>query len=153
MSTSAPLSTPASARVRHLRLVEQPALREQTGQPAREEHGAQAGDSLTLFVQAIAVAIFEVIEGTRRAATLSKALNFGALRDLGALAALRREQLTVLRLRPRQVHGAGRVRIDRSLPDVAEAATVVEVGARARAVAMRLEWSHGRWRVSELAVL
>lgn len=107
----------------------------------------------TTFVQALAVAFFEVIEGRRALSTLTRTLSFQAMRELGLLTKLRRDQLMVTRTRPRVVHGSGAVRIDRPQTDIAEVAAVVEVGARARAVAMRLEWQHGRWRVCELAVL
>lgn len=104
-------------------------------------------------VQAMAVLIFEVIEGLRGITQLGTAITLGAARQLTAMRAARQEQRTVLREPARHVSRAGHVRVDRPSAGVAEAASVVYVGERARAVAMRLEWLHLRWRATEIAVL
>jgi len=104
-------------------------------------------------VQALAVLIFEVIEGLRGIAQLGTAITLGAARQLTAMRAARQEQRAVLREPARHVSRAGHVRVDRPSAGVAEAASVVYVGERARAVAMRLEWLHLRWRATEIAVL
>ncbi|WP_062071676.1 Rv3235 family protein [Demequina sediminicola] len=51
---------------------------------------------------------------------------------------------------PARIH---RARIDRVNADVAEAAVVVDIGNRTRAVALRFEMAHGRWLVTSADVL
>lgn len=105
------------------------------------------------FVRSLAIAVFEVVEGLRSSTQLGAAVTFNALRQLGSLCAARHDQLTMLHGAPRSVQRAGSVRIDIPLVGVAETATVLHVGARARSVALRLEWIGRRWRATELAVL
>ncbi len=105
------------------------------------------------FVQSLAMVVFEVIEGLRGAHQLGTSVTLGATRQISSYRAARRDQLKVLGASGLRVRHVGRVRIDRSVPTIAEAAAVALAGRRARAVAMRLEWEHGRWRATEIAVL
>ncbi len=104
-------------------------------------------------VEALAVLVFEVVEGLRGIAQLGAAITLSAARELTAVRAARQEQRAVLREPGRPVSGSGPVRVDRPATGVAEVASVVYVGERARAVAMRMEWLHRRWRATEIAVL
>lgn len=121
--------------------------------PPGDDPCSPAPDPPPEFVSSLAIAVFEVVEGLRSATQLGAAVTFNVLRQLGMLCAARRDQLTVLHLAPRSVQRAGSVRVDHSTAGVAETTTVLHVGARARSVAMRLEWIGRRWRATELAVL
>lgn len=105
------------------------------------------------YVQTLAAMIFEVVEGARTVTQLGASITLEAARQLGLLRSARQDQMTVLRQRPRLISRTGPVRIDRPRPGIAEAASVVYAGSRGRAVALRLEWIHQRWRVTEVAVL
>jgi len=105
------------------------------------------------YVQSLAAMIFEVVEGSRTVTQLGTSVTLDAARQLALLRQARQEQLTVLRQRPKLISGTGPVRIDHPRPGIAEAASVVYAGSRGRAVALRLEWLHQRWRATDVTVL
>ena len=114
---------------------------------------ADPADPRPDYVRTLATLIFEVVEGLRTAGQLGASITVSAARQLTALRAARQEQLSLLQQLPRSVSRPGPVRIDRPSPCAAEAAAVLHTGERGRAVALRLEWIHRRWRVTEIAVL
>jgi hypothetical protein len=97
--------------------------------------------------------VFEVVEGLRGIAQLGSSITLDAARQLASVRAARQEQRTVLRESAHPPMHPGAVRVDRPAAGIAEVASVVYVGRRARAVAMRMEWLHQRWRATEIAVL
>lgn len=115
--------------------------------------GAELADPRPDYVRTLATLIFEVVEGLRTAGQLGASITVSAAQQLSALRAARQEQLSLLRQLPRSVSRPGPVRIDRPSPCAAEAAAVLYTGGRGRAVALRLEWIHRRWRVTQIAVL
>lgn len=113
----------------------------------------QAAELRSDYVQSLAAMVFEVVEGSRTVTQLGTSITLDAARQLATLRQARQEQLTVLRQRPKLITGTGPVRIDHPRPGVAEAASVVYAGSRGRAVALRLEWLHQRWRATDITVL
>lgn len=130
------------------RLVAVPPLQAAAMEPQDEASGPDP-DS----VRALALLVFEVIEGLRGIAQLGSLITLNAAHDLSSVRAARQEQRTVLREPAPPALRPGAVRVDRPTPGIAEVASVVHVGTRARAVAMRMEWLHQRWRATEIAVL
>jgi len=121
-------------------------------EPAGHE-GAPPPDPDPEFVKALAVRGYEVIDGSRTVAQLGPLVSVGLARQLAAQRALRSDRRIVYRDRRRRVPHATTARIDRSADAVAEAAVVLHLGPRVRAVALRLEWVHQHWRACELFVL
>lgn len=158
--TSAP-AQPAQ-RPRHLQLVSAPprerphliAVPPLTAPiaPGDELHSS-AVTPRPAFVQSLAVQAYEVVEGLRTVNHLGAAITLSAARQLSMVRAARRDQRTVTPLPPAKPAQPGPVRIDRVHDSAVEAAAVIYLGDRARAVAMRLEWLHGHWRATDIAVL
>jgi len=140
----APTSDPAPASVPDLRAV--PPLPASPADPIPANPDSR-------FIQSLAMIIFEVIEGLRGAHQLGTSVTLQATRQITTLRAARRDQLTVLRATGNPVRHVGRIRIDRPATGIIETAAIVQAGRRARAIALRLEWEHGRWRATEVAVL
>lgn len=155
----APMSSSSSRRA-HLRLVPSPEP-ERTPilvpvpplpEPLIAE-GEEIPEPGTDFVQALAVQGFEVLAGLRTVAQLGPLISVGLARELAALRAIRNDRRIAYRDERRRVPRPAGVRIARPLPGIAEAAVVLLVGARAHAVALRLEWAHRHWRATALTVL
>lgn len=118
-----------------------------------QDHGEKAPEPSARFVRALATHAFEAVEGTRSITQLGAALSVGAARQLVLQRNALREGRQAHRDQRTCVPHPGRMRLCRVLPSVAEATVVLHTEHRSHAVALRLEWVHGRWRASEVYVL
>lgn len=139
------VNPPPAAR---LTLVAAPPLQRSRVAPARD-----IPDPDPAFVRALAVQAFEAIDGTRTIGQLGPVITVALARALAQQRALRSDQRIVLRDFRRSIPRAISCRVDRVSTIAAEAAVVLRLGGRARAVALRFEWAHRHWRASELVVL
>lgn len=105
------------------------------------------------FVRALAAHAFEAVEGMRSIAGLGGAISVAAARQLALQRNLLRERRQVYRDRRQCVPSPGRMHLCRVQPDLAEASVVLHTEHRSYAVALRLEWVHGRWRGCEVYVM
>ena len=121
--------------------------------PPLEQPGDDIPSPTEKFVRALATQAFEAVEGTRSIAQLGAAISVGAARQLAAQRDTLRERREVFRDPRRCTPSPGRAHLCRISPHVAEATVVLHTGRRAHAVALRLEWAHGRWRAGELYVM
>lgn len=107
---------------------------------------------LDAWVARLAAGALEVLHGSRPAGQLMRWFEPRVHRALADRAArVRPVPGGAPRVAVRSVHVSVRA-ATRDVPVVAEAAAVVAVGARCRAVALRLSPYHGRWRVTALEV-
>lgn len=118
-----------------------------------QDYAEDAPDPSAHFVRALATHAFEAVEGLRSIAQLGAALSVGAARQLALQRNALSERRQVYRDQRRCVPSPGRMRLCRVMPYVSEATVVLHTEHRSHAVAMRLEWIHGRWRASEVHVL
>lgn len=158
--TSAPAQP--SSRPRHLQLVSAPprprphliAVPPLTSPSTPNTKAATSAVSpRPAFVQSLAVQAYEVVEGLRAVNHMGSVITLSAARQLSMVRAARRDQRSVTPLPLARPAQPGPVRIDRVHDSAVEAAAVIYLGDRARAVAMRLEWLHGHWRATDIAVL
>jgi len=105
------------------------------------------------FVRALATHAFEAVEGVRSIAQLGTAITLNVARQLAQQRDLLRERNSLSHDTRRCIPYPGRMHLCRTLPRLAEATVVVHTARRAHAVALCLEWVHGRWRACELHVL
>lgn len=117
------------------------------------DFATEAPDPSARFVRALATHAFEAVEGIRSIAQLGAALSVGAARQLALQRNAMRERRQVYQDERRCVPSPGRMHLCRVLPYIAEASVVLHTEHRSHAVALRLEWVHGRWRASEIHVL
>lgn len=113
----------------------------------------QIPDPPERFVRVLATKSFEAVEGTRSIAQLGAAISVGAARQLAAQRAALHERRDLYRDSRNCLPSPGNVQLCRVDAHLAEATVVLHAGSRARAVALRLEWAHGRWRACEIYVL
>ena len=107
---------------------------------------------LDAWVARLAAGALEVLHGSRPAGQLMRWFEPRVHRALADRAArVRPVPGGAPRVAVRSVHVSVRA-ATRDVPVVAEAAAVVAVGPRCRAVALRLSPYHGRWRVTALEV-
>ncbi|NLA65733.1 MAG: hypothetical protein GX862_07380 [Leucobacter sp.] len=110
-------------------------------------------DPSSRFIRALAAQAFEAVEGTRSISQLGGSITFSAAR----LLAIQRQALS----ERRAIYGdqrscapsPGPLHLCRLPPRFAEASVAIHTGLRTYAVALRLEWSHSRWRATEIFVL
>lgn len=121
--------------------------------PPFEQPGDDIPSPTEKFVRALATQAFEAVEGTRSIAQLGAAISVGAARQLAAQRDTLRERREVFRDLRRCTPSPGRAHLCRVSSHVAEATVVLHTGRRAHAVALHLEWVHGRWRAGELYVM
>lgn len=121
--------------------------------PVEYDFHQEVPDPSAHFVRALATHAFEAVEGLRSIAQLGAALSVGAARQLALQRNALRERRQAYRDQRRCVPSPGRMRLCRILPCIAEAAVVLHTEHRSHAVALRLEWIHGRWRASEIHVM
>lgn len=157
------MSSPDPLPRRHLRLV--PPLPPATPRPrlfalpplpaapARPHPDDAAPEPTPAFVKALAVQGYEVLAGSRTIAQLGPLVSVGLARELAELRAVRNDRSLAYRDDRQWVPQALGARISRPRSGIAEAAVVLRVGARACAVALRLEWAHRHWRATRLTVL
>lgn len=116
-----------------------------SAQPSRLERPTQLDPAG--FSRRLAVAIIEVATGRRSAAQLRRltgpAVQAGLARDAGRITRLGSAS------RPATIHS---VHVSEPADGVAEVAVIVEVGARFRALAIRLEADGGTWRCVRLQI-
>ena len=130
-----------------------PAARTLTAVPALPDGGGALPPDLQAWVGRLAAGVLEVLHGVRPAAQLSRWFAPRVHRALADRAArVRPLQQGPPRIAVRSVHVSGRSSDDGEDLTVVEAAAVVAVGPRCRAVALRLEPHAGRWRVTALEV-
>lgn len=99
-----------------------------------------------LWAGRLALALLEVIAGERPATQVMRHVSPGIYADLTRSP---RRPAPPRRARPLQVHS---VHVCEPADGVAEVCAVLSRGGRRRAVAMRLEGQHGRWRCTALQV-
>jgi hypothetical protein len=95
----------------------------------------------------LAVALLEVLAGERPASQVMRHVSAGIYADLTRTP--RRRRASAGRAKALQVHT---VRVCEPDDGVAEVSAVLSRGGRRRAVALRLEGQHGRWRCTALQV-
>ncbi len=117
------------------------------------DHGERIPDPSARFVRALAAQAFEAVEGLRSISQLGAALSVGAARQLAQQRNALRERRQMYRDQRRCVPSPGRMHLCRVHEGVAEASVVLHTEHRSHAVALRLEWVHGRWRASEIHVM
>lgn len=105
------------------------------------------------FVRRLAALCFEAVEGQRSIHEIDTMLSIGAARQLAMQRTAHRERNQAQHDRRRCVPSPGRLRLCRLFPHVAEATVVLHTERRSHAVALRLEWAHGRWRACEIYVM
>ena len=105
------------------------------------------------FVRRLATLCFEAVEGLRGIHEIGTMLSMGAARQLAVQRTAHRERREAQLDRRRCIASPGRLRLCRVFPHVAEATVVLHTEHRSHAVALRLEWAHGRWRASEIYVM
>lgn len=105
------------------------------------------------YVAALAVHAYECLDGSRPIAQLGSAISFELAQQLSEIRAARMERRSLVRDRRRIIPVPGRPVICRPVPHAVEATVALHAPHRSYAVAIRLEWVHGRWRASELVVL
>jgi len=118
-----------------------------------EESLEDIPDPSARFVRALATHAFEVVEGLRSIAQLGTSISVGAARQLALQRTALREQRHFDRDTRHCAASPGRMHLCRPLTHVAEASVVLHTERRSYAVALRLEWVHGRWRASEVHVM
>lgn len=128
-------------RVRHLTAVETPTRLFDNEDPSHQ------------LVRSIAAQSFEVIEGTRNVASLGSVIGVAAARELAMQRSLITQRNSVHAQQRTIIVGAGRVQTCRLSELVTEASIVLHTNKRSHAVAMRLEWTHNRWRATVITVL
>lgn len=147
----------------HLRLVPPPrALHAVEGTP-REHRVPQApptsvasGDCPPLehrVIGRIAATAYEIAEGSRQVANLSRWITPAVAKQLAHVRALNIERRSLYRDTRRSVPTVRRVRAVSTSEGVIEATVVLNTPGRARATAMRFEYARGAWRASYLAVI
>ena len=113
--------------------------------PARPERAALVDPAG--FSRRLAVAIIEVVTGRRSATQLRRltgpAVQAGLARDAGRITRLGTAT------KPATIHS---VHVAEPADGVAEVAVIVQVGARFRALALRLEADGGNWRCVRLHI-
>lgn len=118
--------------------------------PAEPTEPAEPSQNL---IQSLAVQAYEVVEGLRTVAQLGGAITLSAARQLSIVRSARLNQQAVVPSLAPQSAAPGPTRVTRLSAHIIEGVGVVFTGTRARAVAMRLEWVHQRWRATDLTVL
>ncbi len=104
--------------------------------------------------RALGLCIAEVLTGAREVDSIARWITDDVHRHLQQRAALAaRARSTARRSRGRPVLRVGSVVVCRPAQGVAEATVVVHTRSHARAVAIRLEERHGRWRATAVGVL
>ena len=143
------------AEPRHLRAVpaRSPAPPRGPAGAAAAAEGQEVPPPSAALVRRLAVAAFEVLDGSRAVAQLGGWITEEVARELAARRAARTERRTLYHDDRRRVPAPGRVHLCRPAPRVAEAVVVLRVGSRATAVALRLEFRRERWRATGLTVL
>lgn len=121
--------------------------------PVEYDSHEEVPDPSAHFVRALATHAFEAVEGLRSITQLGAALSVGAARQLALQRNALSERRHAYRDQRRCVPSPGRMRLCRIRPCIAEAAVVLHTEHRSHAVALRLEWIHGRWRANEIHVM
>lgn len=104
--------------------------------------------------RALGLCVAEVLTGSREVDSIARWITDDVHRHLQQRAAVAAHARSVgRRSRARPVLRVGSVLVCRPADGVAEATVVVHTRSHARAVAMRLETRHGRWRATAIAVL
>ncbi|UQX89688.1 Rv3235 family protein [Jatrophihabitans telluris] len=126
---------------------EQPEAQDADFPPARENPGAVGLPEPGAFAKRLVVGVIEIATGRRSAAQLgrhtSPAVQAGLARDAGRITRLGTAT------RPASVHS---VHASTTSAGIAEVAVVVRIEGRFRAIALRLEAQHGRWRCVRLQI-
>lgn len=105
------------------------------------------------MVGAIAVHVFEALEGTRGLAQLGNAITWKLAVHLGQVRAARLERRHLFKDDRHSAPRPKRVVMCRPSAHAVEASVVLETNRRTHAVALRLEWVTDRWRATEVTVL
>ncbi|MCA5924138.1 Rv3235 family protein [Curtobacterium oceanosedimentum] len=121
--------------------------------PSPPPASADPGDPAAT-ARALGLCIAEVLTGAREVDSIARWITDDVHRHLQQRAALAaRARSTARRSRGRPVLRVGSVVVCRPARGVAEATVVVHTRSHARAVAIRLEERHGRWRATAVGVL
>ncbi|MGI8393031.1 Rv3235 family protein [Leucobacter sp. W1038] len=146
---------PARVRPAHLTLVPQPSepprSRPEFPEPERRAHELPGPDPR--MIGAMAVHVFEALEGTRGLAQLGNAITWKLAVHLGQVRAARMERRHLFKDERHSAPRPKRVVLCRPAPHAIEASVVLETNRRTHAVAMRFEWVTDRWRATEISVL
>lgn len=105
------------------------------------------------MIQKLAVYGYEVLDGSRSVTQLGAWISRGVAAQLTSRRAAWTERRSLYRDYRRLVPIPGRVHFSQVSSRVAEATVVVRTEMRSTAVAIRLEFSHRRWRATDLTVL
>jgi hypothetical protein len=104
--------------------------------------------------RALGLCVAEVLTGSREVDSIARWITDDVHRHLQQRAAVAAHARSVhRRSRARPVLRVGSVLVCRPADGVAEATVVVHTRSHARAVAMRLETRHGKWRATAIGVL
>ncbi|QIM15237.1 hypothetical protein G7067_00515 [Leucobacter insecticola] len=105
------------------------------------------------IVRMIAIYGYEVVDGSRSVTQLAAWITREVADHLTSRRAARTERRTLYRDERRTVPVPGPVHLSLSSAKTAEAAVVLQTGARFTAVAVRLEYLREKWRATNLTVL
>ncbi len=114
----------------------------------RQTAPAEREEFLRATVQSLAVAVVEVLTGSRACTSIARWIEPALYERIRTHAALRQDLARSVAPRG-YVFTAGRPRVCPIGESVVEACVVVRGTRRHRAVAMRLEHARGRWQVTE----
>ncbi|MBF4614501.1 Rv3235 family protein [Curtobacterium sp. VKM Ac-1376] len=104
--------------------------------------------------RALGLCVAEVLTGSREVDSIARWITDDVQRHLQQRAAVAAHARSAgRRSRARPILRVGSVIVCRPADGVAEATVVVHTRSHARAVAMRLEERHGRWRATAIGVL
>ncbi|MGK0716330.1 Rv3235 family protein [Leucobacter sp. W1153] len=151
------IAVPPRVQPPHLVLV-QPLSRPQTiASPERVSEAERTLRELPgpdpRMIAAIAVHIFEALEGSRGLAQLGNAVTWKLAVHLGQVRAARQERRHLFKDERHSAPRPKRVVLCRPTPHAVEASVVLETNRRTHAVALRFEWVTDRWRATEATVL
>ena len=154
---------PARVRPAHLTLVPPLPLAQPLAQPQPQHSRTEISEAERRIrelpgpdprmVGAIAVHVFEALEGTRGLAQLGNAITWKLAVHLGQVRAARLERRHLFTDERHSAPRPKRVVLCRPSAHAVEASVVLETNRRTHAVAMRLEWVTDRWRATEVTVL
>lgn len=144
-----PQMAPPAVHHRHL----QPIGDSQVAETAAATAEQAALPPPQLALQRLALYTFEAVEGFRPLAQLGRLVSVDALETIRLQRSARVEQRTLCGDTRRIVPAPGTAHVNMPKTGVVESVVVLLAQPRAIAIAMRLEFSHGRWQATEVAVL
>lgn len=105
------------------------------------------------MIQKLAIYGYEVLDGSRTVAQLGAWVTRSVVEQLTSRRAAWTERRSLYRDYRRLVPIPGRVHMSQVSKRAAEATVVIQTEVRSTAVAIRLEFSHQRWRATDLTIL